>query len=151
VLIEPHAKASLGQHTSKRGLANLKRPAQVVAVDLDQVKGIEEYALVRAVVANEVERCHSLVVAGHRLPIDDAGVRAQPGKRLGNQREAASRVIAGAAVEPHVVAILAGDNPEAIVLDFVQPLVAGGQLVGPVGRHGAMNPAGKVRCRMWAK
>jgi hypothetical protein len=37
---------------------------------------------------------------------------------LGNQREAASQVIAGAAVEPHALAILAGDNPEAIVLDL---------------------------------
>jgi hypothetical protein len=134
VLIEPHAKASLGQHTSKRGLANLKRPAQVVAVDLDQVKGIEEYALVRAVVANEVERCHSLVVAGHRLPIDDAGVRAQPGKRLGNQREAVSEVVAGSAVQLHPCAVLSGDDAEAVVLDFVQPLAAGRQLVGLCGK-----------------
>ena len=59
---------------------------------------------------------------------------AKAGKSLSDQREAASRVIVGAAVEPHVVAILAGDNPEAIVLDFVQPLVAGGQLVGPCGK-----------------
>jgi hypothetical protein len=36
--------------------------------------------------------------------------------------------------EPHAVAILACDNPEAIVLDFVQPPVAGGQLVGLCGK-----------------
>jgi hypothetical protein len=47
-----------------------------------------------------------------------------------NQREAASHVIAGAAVQPHAVAILACDNPEAIVLDFMQPLAAGRQLRG---------------------
>ena len=35
--------------------------------------------------------------------------------------------------EPHAVAILACDNPEAIVLDFMQPQVAGGQLVGLCG------------------
>jgi hypothetical protein len=33
-----------------------------------------------------------------------------------------------------VVAILAGDNPEAIVLDFMQPQVAGRQLVGLYGK-----------------
>jgi hypothetical protein len=38
------------------------------------------------------------------------------------------------AVEPHPVAILARDNPEAIVLDLVQPQVAGGQLVGLCGK-----------------
>ena len=29
--------------------------------------------------------------------------------------------------------------------------VAWGQLIGFAGRHGAMNPAGKVRCNMWNK
>ena len=51
-----------------------------------------------------------------------------------NQREAASHVVARAAVEPHAVALLACDNPEAIVLDFMQPQVAGGQLVGFCGK-----------------
>jgi hypothetical protein len=48
----------------------------------------------------------------------------QARQRLGNQREAASHVIAG--IEHHSVAILACDNSEAIVLDFMQPQVAGG-------------------------
>jgi hypothetical protein len=39
--------------------------------------------------------------------------------RLGNQRDAVSHVIAGAAVEPHAVAILACDDPKAIVLDLI--------------------------------
>jgi hypothetical protein len=36
-------------------------------------------------------------------------------------------------IEPHALAILARDNPEAIVLDLVQPLAAGGQVVGLCG------------------
>jgi len=45
MLVEAEAKASFGQHTSKRGLADLKRIApQVVAVQLDEVEGVEEYA-----------------------------------------------------------------------------------------------------------
>jgi hypothetical protein len=39
-------------------------------------------------------------------------------------------------------------NPEAIVLDFMQPQVAGGQLVGLCGKA---RRAGRVRCNMWAK
>ena len=39
-------------------------------------------------------------------------------------------VIAGAAVEPHLRAVLAGDDAEAVMLDFMQPLAAGWQLVG---------------------
>ena len=47
-----------------------------------------------------------------------------------SQREAASHVIAGAAVEPDAVAILAGDDSESIVLDLMQPQAAGGQFIG---------------------
>ena len=39
-------------------------------------------------------------------------------------------VIARTAVEPHLRAGLAGDNAEAVVLDFMQPIAASGQFVG---------------------
>jgi hypothetical protein len=56
MLIEPDAGAGLGHDRCKRGLADLKRIApQVVAVQFDQVEGEEEYALVSAVVADEIE------------------------------------------------------------------------------------------------
>ena len=56
-------------------------------------------------------------------------------------------VVARTAVEPHMRASLAGNDAEAIVLDLVQP--PEGSLSVLVGRHGAMNPAGSVRCNMW--
>ena len=40
------------------------------------------------------------------------------------------KFISGTAVEPHPVTILAGNDAESIVLDLVQPLAAGRQLVG---------------------
>ena len=56
MLVEAEAKANFGQHTSKRGLADLKRIApEVIAVQLDQVEGVEEYAVVSAVVTDEIE------------------------------------------------------------------------------------------------
>ena len=45
-------------------------------------------------------------------------------------------------VEPHAVAILACDNPEAVVLDLVQPQVAGGQRVD-FGGEARRNEAGR--------
>jgi hypothetical protein len=57
-------------------------------------------------------------------------------------------VVARAAVEPHLRASLAGNDAEAIVLDLVQPWLSEGSLSVLVGRHGAMNPAGKVRCNI---
>ena len=74
MLVEAQAKASLAQHTSKRGLADLKRIApQVVSVQFDEVEGVEEYALVGALVTDEPERGNAVVIAGNSLAVDDAG------------------------------------------------------------------------------
>src|SRR5262249_59012248 len=122
MLVEAQAKASFGQHTSKRGLAHFQRiTPQVVPVQFNEVEGVEEYALVSAVVADEIERRHALVVASNRLPIDDAGARAQACQRLDDQREAAREVIAGTAVEPHLRAVLAGNDAEPVMLNLMQP------------------------------
>src|SRR5262245_1510639 len=131
MLVEAEAKASFGQHTSKRGLTDLKRiTPQGVAVQLDEVESVEEYALVSALVPDEIERGDTVVIAGDSFAVDDAGARAQACQRLDDQREAASEVIARTAVEPHPLAVLAGNDAKAIVLDLVQPLAAGRQLIG---------------------
>ena len=55
----------------------LKRIApQVIAVLLDQVEGVKEYALVSALVTDEIERGHAVVIAGDGFTIDDARARA---------------------------------------------------------------------------
>ena len=73
MLVEPDAGAGFGHDRCERGLAHLKRIApQVVPVQLDQVESVEEGTVVVAVVANEIERRHAVVVASNRLPIDDA-------------------------------------------------------------------------------
>jgi len=46
-------------------------------------------------------------------------------------------------------ATLARKDAEAVMLDLMQPLAAGRSVL--VGRHGVMNPAGKVRCNMWTE
>ena len=89
-----------------------------------------------------VEARHAVAVAGDRLTIDDAGLRAYPCQSFHDQREAVREVIAGAAVEPHAVAVLAGDDAEAVVLDLVQPSLTGWRLLRFVGRQGGTKPAG---------
>jgi len=69
MLVEAQAKASFGQDTSKRGLAHLKRiTPHVVAIQLDQVESVEEGTVVMAVVANEIERRHAVVIASTASP-----------------------------------------------------------------------------------
>jgi len=75
-------------------------------------------------VADEIERGDAIVITGDSFAVDDAGARAQPGKRINDQREAMGEIVAGTAIEPHLRAILAGNDAEAVVLDLVQPLAA---------------------------
>src|SRR5262249_31144561 len=68
VFVEPYAAAGLGQDHLKRGLAALMRiTPQVVAVQFDQVEGVQERALIMAAVANEIERGNAIVIAGDSL------------------------------------------------------------------------------------
>jgi len=76
---------------------------------------------ISALVTDEIERRHAVVVASHGLAVDDAGARAQAGQCLDDQREAAGEVLARTTIEPHSRAVLAGDNPKAVMLDLVQP------------------------------
>jgi hypothetical protein len=67
--------------------ADLKRiTPQVVVVQLDKVEGVEEYALVSALVPDEIERGNAVLIAGDRLAVDDAGTRAQACQRLDDQK-----------------------------------------------------------------
>ena len=62
-------------------------------------------------------------------------------QRLDDQREAAGEVVAGPAIEPHPLTILAGDDSESIVLNLMQPQAAGRQRVG-FGGEARRNEAG---------
>ena len=73
---------------------------------------------------HEIKHDGFRVIARDRFPIDDARARAQARQSLDDQRETIREIIAGTAVEPHLCARLAGDDPKAIVLDLMQPLAA---------------------------
>ena len=95
VLVEAQA-TSFGQHTSKRGLAHFQGiTPQVVAVQFDEVEGVEEYALVSTVVTDEIERGNAVVIASDSFAIDNAGARAQAGERINDQREAVGASLPG--------------------------------------------------------
>jgi hypothetical protein len=69
----------------------------------------------------------------NRLAVDDAGVGAKPSEGLNNERETLGKVVAWTAVKFHPFAVLAGYDPEAVVLDFVQPFLTGRWLRGRRG------------------
>src|SRR6516164_1381085 len=79
MLIEPNAGAGLGHFQ--------RITPQVVAIQLDEIEGVEEGALISAIVTDEIKRSHTVVIAGDSFTVDNAGARAQAGQRLDYQRE----------------------------------------------------------------
>jgi len=59
------------------------------------------------------------------------------------------KVIARTAIEPYSLAILAGNDAEAVMLDLVQPSVAGRQLIGFGWEARRDEPGREGRCNMW--
>jgi len=89
MLVEPDAGAGLSHDGCERGLADLERvTAQIIAIQFDQVEGVQEHVPVMLAVADTLERCEPVVIARDGFPIDDAGARAQPSQGLHDQREA---------------------------------------------------------------
>src|SRR5262245_22813183 len=95
MLVEPDARASLGHDRRKRGFTDLKRiTPQVVAVQLDQVEGVQKRSVIVVAIANEIEGGDAVIITGDRFPIDNAGARAQASQRLDDQRKAVGEVVA---------------------------------------------------------
>jgi hypothetical protein len=62
------------QDRCERGLADLKWiTPQVVAVQLDEVEGVQEHVPVVLAIADTLERCEPVIIAGDSFAIDDTG------------------------------------------------------------------------------
>jgi hypothetical protein len=100
------------------GRIRLSLAPQVVAVQLDEIEGIEKHAGVVPPVADAIKARHAVAAACDRLTVDDAGTRAQPRQRLDDQREAAGEIVAGPAVESQPGAVLASDDAKSVAVAF---------------------------------
>src|SRR5262249_58259804 len=84
----------------------------------------------RASVWQSVENRQTVAVAGHRLAIYQTRFTAQEVDGHGDQREASSPIIAVAGEKPDAGRVSARHHAEAVVLDLVNPVRAGGRLSG---------------------
>ena len=70
VLVEPDARAGLRQDHFKPGLAAFQRiTPEIVAVEFDQVEGVQENAFIVVAVADAIEGCDAVVIAGNRFAV----------------------------------------------------------------------------------
>jgi hypothetical protein len=71
-------------------------------------------------------------------------------QRLDYERETLGQVVAGSAVEPHAIVVLAGDDAKAVMLDLVHQSVPVGGYGALVGRHGGTKPSGSGMGSLWS-
>src|SRR3984893_15920945 len=89
-----------------------------LGIELDQVEGPHEDALVMPSVADAIARREPVLTTCHGLAVNDADLQAQPNRRLDDKRKAPGQVIARPAVQFHPLAGLASDNPEPSCFGF---------------------------------
>src|SRR5262249_25233591 len=149
VLVEPDAGAGLGHDRCERGLADLKRiTPQVVAVQFDEAEGIKKYALASAVVTDEIERGNAVVIAtaSPSMMQERERRRANVSTISGKRRVKSLRGRLESLTSAPVLRAMMR-NPSCLI--WCSHWLPEGSLSVLVGRHGAMNPAGRVRCNMW--
>jgi hypothetical protein len=113
------------EQARERGTARLKgQRAQVNAVELDQVEAVEEHCTIIPAPAQGLERRNAVLLAAHRLTVDQAGAHFERCHSGPDEREAVRPVVAVAREEPDPRPVAARQHPEPVVLDFMQPVAA---------------------------
>jgi hypothetical protein len=83
-----------------------------------------------SVLADEIEDSEAVLVADDGFAIDQAGPRGQSRNRHGNEGKAAGEVVSFARDQAHASSVPARYEPEAVMLDFVNPPRAGRRQLG---------------------
>ena len=95
----------------------------------------------RSGVAKQLERSHALLIAAHHLAVDQAGPHLEVVHRLDDEWVALRPVFAPAGNQPDAHGVPTSHQPEAVVLDLVNPVGAGRGLSAGDGRQGSMKLA----------
>src|ERR1700691_6250563 len=95
--------------------------AQILAVELEQVEGDVQRGRLCTVAADKVKDREAAIVADDRLTVHDAGFRRQRSHGKLDEGEAVREVVAVSGNQPDAVSVPARDDPEPVVLDFVNP------------------------------
>ena len=86
MLIEANAGRAATQQAGERSLANFNRFApQVLAVELQQVEGVQEDVRACGLFAQSLEHRHAAIIAGDGLAVDQTGARPELVRGLDDQ------------------------------------------------------------------
>jgi hypothetical protein len=96
---------------------------QILAVELEQIEGAMNRSAdsASAVAADKLKNGKPVIVANDGLTINRARTDRQLADCHCDEGKAGGKIVSGAGNQPHAGSILASQNAEAIVFDFMQP------------------------------
>src|SRR5215475_12591965 len=122
-------------------LARLDRvPAQIDAVELEQVEGEQEDAGVRASIPETIERWQPVLTAGHCLAVEQEGADLERRGGVEDLRISLRPVVAVSGEQPDTGRIPPDHHAEAVI-DLVNPARARRRALGP-GWQAGLDEAG---------
>ena len=131
VLVQTQSRTAPTQQARERRLARLQRLGpQVLAVQFEEVEGVEEDMLAGRLAPQPLEHREPIVIAGDRLAIDQAGTHLEPVNGLDDERIARSPVVPIAGQQADAGWVSARHQAIAVMLDLVNPVRPGRSAVG---------------------
>jgi hypothetical protein len=114
------AEAGVADHFFST-VPNVAAPPQVLAIQFEEVEGVEEDMPTRRLAPQPFEYRGSVPIAGDCLAIDQAGTHLEVASGLGDERKAPGPVDAVPCQQPHANGVTSRHQPEAVVFDLVNP------------------------------
>jgi hypothetical protein len=110
-----------------------RMPAQIVALDLDQVECAEGRGVIVPAIPEKVEDWQPLLIDHDGLAVDHAGLHRQPRDGVHYERYGSVKVVTLPRYQPDPIAFFLGNDPKTVVLDLMDQL---GPLNGSFRRPG---------------
>jgi hypothetical protein len=100
------------------------------SLHLEEIEGAEDGSAVATLPADEIEYGQPVVVANDRFAVDHAGLDGQRLDRRRDEWKAVSQVVAVARNQAHGASLPMSQDPETVMLDFVNPAQARRRPIG---------------------
>ena len=106
-----------------------RQRAQIVAAEREDIEGVELHLVIVLAGVQRVEVGDAVDAEDHGLAVDDEMLLAVLERGLGDPGIAARPVGAVARQQPHALVLPDDKHPIAVVLDFVEPVRSGRNLL----------------------
>ena len=136
VRIKSNAVTGTAKEIGEHILTMLERLlAEIVAIELDQVEGAKHSGMIMVAIAKKIEDREAIPIDNNGLAINDTRPHRQGRHGGGDLWEARRKIVAVSGKQPCAPLFAPGKDLESVVLDLMNPVVAGRRRICPSRAH----------------